>query len=123
MAEARGTANTRGRGLLQERWWPIGPKLILDRWQRQSRKLWIQHRKFLGTPASTWKGYEIAPFHNLNKSESAKLVKKLGRGGKNQKQMLHQNTWHQLDVKSQPEGQENKATFRKWGWILDFWVL
>jgi hypothetical protein len=31
MAEALGTVHTRGRGLLQGWWWPIGPKLVFDK--------------------------------------------------------------------------------------------
>jgi hypothetical protein len=31
LAEALGTAHTRGRGLLRWWWWPVGPKLVFDR--------------------------------------------------------------------------------------------
>jgi hypothetical protein len=31
MAKDLGTLLTRGRGLLRERWWPVGPKLALTR--------------------------------------------------------------------------------------------
>jgi hypothetical protein len=30
LAETLGTVHTRGIGLLRERWWPLGPKLIFD---------------------------------------------------------------------------------------------
>jgi hypothetical protein len=37
MAEALLTVHTRRRGQLQGWWLPVGPKILLSRWQHQSR--------------------------------------------------------------------------------------
>jgi hypothetical protein len=39
MAEALWTVQKLRRGLLRGLWWPVGPKLVLTRWQHQSQ-LW-----------------------------------------------------------------------------------
>jgi hypothetical protein len=47
MAEALGTVHARGSGLLQWKWWPVGPKLFFDQIAAQVLKIMDDFYMFL----------------------------------------------------------------------------